>query len=532
MGKLIFGKLLLFALISIMFLHFTEMNAQYNRTVPQRQSRTNVSIDGNELLGRLFKKNKDKEKSKKEKNDKKKKKKKGDVDNSLRNEKDATTRIVEPQLKESSPLAKDEVSLIVSGDGSTKEEATKAALRSAIELAFGTFVSANTKILNDELVKDEIITVSSGNVKNYKYLSEREENGKYYVSLQTTVVVGKLIEYTKSKGGSAELAGATFAMNMKMKKLKEENIARALNMLEEQIKPFLKNCYSFEDVKVGEPKEAERQLDDVDRNMYNSWTIRNGVKYVKAVCVPIEICVKPNSNLIQARNIVNNTADALAEHFTLEEIEQSYESHRTSYYGHSDTYNPEIKGFSENKYRNLVKSIVKMYIPVKSLLNFKIIDNLGEYTYSNLNISKDNFYELELDPVSKKRLPRLLNVVFCDTEKMYQSGQLSKKDELQRFEQYKRGEITDYSLRGASCRTYYIPESYFLLGYDEKKQKKYPKDCPYFSNSSGYSELWTYQCRVMEGYRDVVAYVIKMNLWYTLDEISQVSDIKVVTVNE
>lgn len=450
-----------------------------------------------------------------------------------------TSSVYAQQGQVPSSLAKDEVSLIVSGDGSTKEEATKAALRSAIELAFGTFVSANTKILNDELVKDEIITVSSGNVKNYKYLSEREENGKYYVSLQTTVVVGKLIEYTKSKGGSAELAGATFAMNMKMKKLKEENIARALNMLEEQIKPFLKNCYSFEDIKVGEPKEAERQLDDVDRNMYNSWTIRNGVKYVKAVCVPIEICVKPNSNLIQARNIVNNTADALAEHCTLEEIKQSYNSYRTSYYDHSDEYDvnyseryPKILGFSKNRYRNLVKSIVKMHIPVKSLLNFKIIDNLGEYTYSNLNISKDNFYELELDPVSKKRLPRLLNVGFGDTEKMYQSGQLSKKDELLRFEQYKRGEITDYGKVSFDCVRYYIPDEYFLLGYDERHKKKYPNDCPYFSANSDHSESWAYQCRVMEGYRDVVAYVIKLKLWYTLDEISQVSDIKVVTVNE
>ena len=88
-----------------------------------------------------------------------------------------TSSVYAQQGQVPSSLAKDEVSLIVSGDGSTKEEATKAALRSAIELAFGTFVSANTKILNDELVKDEIITVSSGNVKNYKYLSEIEENG-------------------------------------------------------------------------------------------------------------------------------------------------------------------------------------------------------------------------------------------------------------------------------------------------------------------------------------------------------------------
>ena len=47
-----------------------------------------------------------------------------------------------------------EVSLIVTGEGATKEEATNNALRSAVEQAFGVFVSANTEILNDELIKD------------------------------------------------------------------------------------------------------------------------------------------------------------------------------------------------------------------------------------------------------------------------------------------------------------------------------------------------------------------------------------------
>ena len=60
-----------------------------------------------------------------------------------------------------------EVKLVVTGDGETKEEATNNALRSAVEQAFGVFVSANTEILNDELVKDEIATVSSGNIKSY-----------------------------------------------------------------------------------------------------------------------------------------------------------------------------------------------------------------------------------------------------------------------------------------------------------------------------------------------------------------------------
>ena len=59
---------------------------------------------------------------------------------------------------------KKEATLTVFGNGKTKDEATKLALRSAIEQAFGGFVSSNTQILNDNLISDEIATVSSGNV--------------------------------------------------------------------------------------------------------------------------------------------------------------------------------------------------------------------------------------------------------------------------------------------------------------------------------------------------------------------------------
>ena len=65
----------------------------------------------------------------------------------------------------------DEVTLTVIGTGVNEEQATLQALRSAIEQSFGTFVSANTTILNDKLVQDEIVSVSRGNVKEYKKLA-------------------------------------------------------------------------------------------------------------------------------------------------------------------------------------------------------------------------------------------------------------------------------------------------------------------------------------------------------------------------
>ena len=59
------------------------------------------------------------------------------------------------------------VTLTTSGTGKTIEEAKNNALRSAIEQAFGAFISSKTEILNDELIKDEVVSITSGNIIKY-----------------------------------------------------------------------------------------------------------------------------------------------------------------------------------------------------------------------------------------------------------------------------------------------------------------------------------------------------------------------------
>ena len=134
----------------------------------------------------------------------------------------------------------DEVTLVVSADGATKEEATKVALRSAIEQAYGSFVSANTTILNDEMVKDEIVTISNGNIKKYDEIASLTlPNGNQSVTLQATVCISKLVSYAQSKGASTEFAGAAFAMNIKMMELNKKNEMKALENLYCQIKELV-----------------------------------------------------------------------------------------------------------------------------------------------------------------------------------------------------------------------------------------------------------------------------------------------------
>lgn len=157
--------------------------------------------------------------------------------------------------------ATDDVTLVVSGDGANKEEATKVALRSAIEQVYGTFVSANTSIVNDELTKDEIVTISSGNIKSYEEIESLSTDNKTIVTLQATVSISKLVNYAKSKGASAEFAGSTFGMNMKMKELNRKNELAALDNLLVQVKAFLPSLFKRNMV-LEEPKLPD---DDFER---------------------------------------------------------------------------------------------------------------------------------------------------------------------------------------------------------------------------------------------------------------------------
>lgn len=185
-----------------------------------------------------------------------------------------------------------EVTLVTSGEGMTKSEATAAALRSAIEQSFETFVSANTTILNDDIVKDEVATVTSGNIKSYKELScTKDQQGVYTVSVSATVSLGKLIEYAKSHGSSAEFAGQTFAMNMKMLALNKKNEEEALQNLLKQLETFVNSIFDY-NVKIYNPTK-----NSFKENQYD---------------VIVQVNIVTNKNYLEFFEILQNTLRSLS----------------------------------------------------------------------------------------------------------------------------------------------------------------------------------------------------------------------------
>ena len=103
------------------------------------------------------------------------------------------------------------VTLVVSGQGKTIEDAKQSALRGATEQAFGAFISTKTEMFNDQVVADQMASVSSGNIKSYDVLNESQlPNGSWGVTLKAIVSVSKLSRFVKAKGVESELKGISF----------------------------------------------------------------------------------------------------------------------------------------------------------------------------------------------------------------------------------------------------------------------------------------------------------------------------------
>lgn len=189
-------------------------------------------------------------------------------------------------------FAQKEASLVVSADGATKSQAIDNALRSAIEQTYGTFVSANTQILNDELVKDEIATVSSGNIQKYKEVAAVTlPNGNTSVTLSVTVSLKKLVKYAQSKGSECEFAGATFGANQRLYQFNKKNEQIAIQNMIKQLE-VLRPIYDYELV-LGDPHIVPNSNDRLTE-------------------FHVHINVKSNEKTKQFISIITNTLKSLA----------------------------------------------------------------------------------------------------------------------------------------------------------------------------------------------------------------------------
>lgn len=148
------------------------------------------------------------------------------------------------------------VTLTVSGTGKTLEEAKTNALRSAIEQAFGAFISSKTELLNDNLISDQITSVANGNIQSFDILDKFQLlDNNWSATVKAVVSVNKLISFVESKGLTVEIKGGLFALNIKQQMLNEENEIKSIFDLTGVLFDYMQNSFDY-NLKVGEPNSV------------------------------------------------------------------------------------------------------------------------------------------------------------------------------------------------------------------------------------------------------------------------------------
>lgn len=369
-------------------------------------------------------------------------------------------------LQANAQKSNDEVTLVVSATASTEDEAIKTALRSAIEQTYGTFVSANTTLLNDELVKDEIVTISSGNIKEYNKIKSYENtNGQISVVLKATVCISKLVTYAKNKGASTEFAGASFAMNMKMLELNKEAEEKALiNLLLfikeslpsafdrniQFIDPSIPRRFDFYDNGTGrvllpctyEPNYAENNNVSDDDMILNKEDI-NWAQNVAEKCYEISILISyaNNKNTEPFFSYVKNYLKSIS----LTEDEREYLEKTGMDFTKYNFYTPDYDDYyyfrnGSDVIGSFTCQLAKIFD--KYFFNFYVVDNLGGRSLVD--------YHTKMDTESIPKEDRFRN---------YSSGVLSPKS-------FFASSVYDYN------------ETVFSLGKDPKIKLTFfiPKD--------------------------------------------------------
>ena len=127
------------------------------------------------------------------------------------------------------PIFGQDVAIVTTGQGKNLEEAKLNALRTAVEQAFGAFISSKTEIINDELMSDEIVTITNGNIKEFTIVDQWNFNQEQFLIVKSLVSLSTLSTYLQNKGHSeVSFDGNNFAFNIKLQKFNEESERIAL----------------------------------------------------------------------------------------------------------------------------------------------------------------------------------------------------------------------------------------------------------------------------------------------------------------
>jgi hypothetical protein len=258
------------------------------------------------------------------------------------------------------------VFITVSGSGKTKDEAKQSAFRSAIEQAYGAFISSKTEIFNDQLVADQMSSVSSGNIKSFEVLNESQlPDGSWGVTLKSIVSVSKLTSFVEAKGFTVEIKGGMFALNIKQQLLNEQGEMQAVANMVGLLHEPMQTAFDYS-IKSGDPKSIDAES--------KNWEI------------PLVVTATANKNLDICANYCNKTLSALS--LTSSEVE-TYKSLNKQVFPVSISYNGNILHLYLRKQTsiNVLLTLIRSWEGY--LRSFVVNSGMGE----NIGIGKGDIYK-------------------------------------------------------------------------------------------------------------------------------------------
>jgi hypothetical protein len=149
-----------------------------------------------------------------------------------------------------------EKKVVADGYGASPELALNKALQNAVEQVAGSYVSSITEIENDEIIKDELLSLSHGFIKEYRKLSESKFDDEYKVVVAAIIVEKQVIKRLEASGVAVKYQTSGMVSDLKAwDRMKEEEyqMAKALFDVHE-----MKNYGIIWDyhLRMGEPQRS------------------------------------------------------------------------------------------------------------------------------------------------------------------------------------------------------------------------------------------------------------------------------------
>jgi len=259
------------------------------------------------------------------------------------------------------------------GIGEMKVQAKEAALRDAIEQAFGAFISTKTEVVNNQIVKDEINSIANGNILSYSVTSESFiNNTKWSSTVKAVISLDNIITHIQSKGMSISFQAGILALNAQQRILNELGELRILENMHKVVSDLSKNAFDLE-ISASEPLSFD--------GTNEKWRI------------PIEVHVKINSNFSVICEYIQSTLTSIS--LRKEDI-PLFKKNNLRYYVVNILKNSKrAKNYDHYYFRNY-KSVAEIENLITSfkdyLTNFEIDDGISIREFKSFDCEiTDNF---------------------------------------------------------------------------------------------------------------------------------------------